>query len=51
MVRALAEVAGYLTDELGILEYKDDKDERYNILFHADDVKIFKKDLLQRGNL
>jgi len=45
LVRVLAEVAGYLTDELGILEYKDDKDVRYNILFHADDVKIFKKDV------
>jgi len=45
LVRVLAEVAGYLTDELGILEYKDDKDIRYNILFHADDVKVFKKDV------
>jgi len=45
LVRVRAEVAGYLTDELGILEYKDDKDVRYNILFHTDDVKIFKKDV------
>merc|ERR1719431_1604289 len=45
LVRVLAEVAGYLTDESGILEYKDEKDNRYNILFHADDVKIFKKDV------
>jgi len=45
LVRVLAEVAGYLTDELGILEYKDEKDVKYNILFHSDDVKIFKKDV------
>ena len=45
LVRIKAEVAGYLTDELGILEYKDDKDVTHNILFHADDVKIYKKDL------
>jgi len=45
LVRVLAEVAGYLTDELGILEYKDEKDVKHNILFHADDVIIFKKDV------
>ena len=45
LVRVLAEVAGYLTDEMGILEYKDDKDVKHNILFHTDDVKIFKKDV------
>jgi len=45
LVRIKAEVAGYLTDELGILEYEDDKDVKHNILFHADDVKIYKKDL------
>jgi len=45
LVRVRAEVAGYLTDELGILEYKDEKDVKYNILFHSNDVKIFKKDV------
>jgi len=45
LVRVRAEVAGYLTDELGILEYKDEKDAKYNILFHSNDVKIFKKDV------
>ena len=45
MVRVLAEVAGYLTDNLGILEYKDDNKGKVNILFHTDDVKIFKKDI------
>jgi len=45
LVRVKAEVAGYLTDELGILEYKDEKDAKFNILFHSDDVKIFKKDV------
>jgi len=45
LVRILAEVAGYLTDDLGILEYKDEDRGKFNILFHADNVKIYKKDV------
>jgi len=45
MVRVLAEVAGYLTDNLGILECKDEDKGKLNILFHTDDVRIFKKDV------
>jgi len=45
LVRVLAEVAGYLTDDLGILEYKDEDRGKFNILFHADNVKIYKKDV------
>jgi len=45
LVRVLAEVAGYLTDDLGILEYKDEERGKFNILFHTDNVKIYKKDV------
>ena len=45
LVRVLGEVAGYLSDEFGILEYKDENNCKLNILFHTDDVKIFKKDV------
>ena len=49
LVRVKAEVAGYLNDNMGIVEYKDDKGVKVNILFHADDVKVFKKDLREYG--
>jgi hypothetical protein len=45
LVRVLAEVAGYLTDDLGILEFKDEERGKFNILFHTDNVKIYKKDV------
>ena len=61
LVRVRAEVAGYLTDNIGILEYEvklpsqaksyflryDFKEDnsKHNILFHADDVMIFKKEV------
>jgi len=45
LMRVKAEVAGYLTDNLGIIEYTDENNEKHNILFHADNVKIFKKDM------
>jgi len=38
-------VAGYLNDQMGIIEYKDDKDKKINIFFHTDDVRIFKKEV------
>lgn len=44
LVRVRAEVAGYLTDNIGILEYEEDN-SKHNILFHADDVMIFKKEV------
>jgi len=45
LMRVAAEVAGYLTDSIGILEYVDDHKDKHNILFHADDVRIYKKDV------
>jgi len=44
-VRVKGEVAGYLNDHMGIIEYKDEKDKKINIFFHTDDVKLFKKDI------
>ena len=45
LMRVRAEVAGYLTDNIGILEYVEESDKsKHNILFHAENVKIFKKD-------
>jgi len=45
LMRVKAEVAGYLSDNLGIIEYTDENKDKHNILFHADNVKIFKKDM------
>jgi len=45
LVRVKAEVAGYLSDNMGIAEHKDENDKKINIFFHTDDVKVFKKDL------
>jgi len=47
LVRVKAEVAGYLSDHIGILEYIDEDDKKLNIFFHTDDVKVFKKDIRQ----
>ena len=44
LMRVRGEVAGYLTDDIGIIEYNNDKKEKINILFHSSDVRIFKKD-------
>jgi len=49
MVRVKCEIAGYLNDNLGIAEHKDQNDKKINIFFHADDVKVFKKDLREYG--
>jgi len=45
LVRVKAEVAGYLSDHIGILEYIDEDDKKINIFFHTDDVKVFKKEV------
>ena len=45
LVRVKGEVAGYLTDNMGIIEHKDEKDKKINIFFHTDDVTIFKKNI------
>ena len=45
LVRVKGEVAGYLTDNMGIIEHKDEKDKKINIFFHTDDVIIFKKNI------
>jgi len=44
-VRVKGEVAGYLNDRMGIIEYKDDKGKKTNIFFHVDDCRIFKKEI------
>ena len=44
-VRVKGEVAGYLNDHMGIIEYKDEKEKKLNIFFHTDDVRIFKKEI------
>ena len=44
LVRVRAEVAGYLSDSVGILEYEEG-DKKHKILFHANDVKIFTKNV------
>jgi hypothetical protein len=49
LTRVKAEVAGYLNENLGILEYKDDRDHKVNIFFHTDDVKVYKKDIREYG--
>jgi len=48
LVRVKGEVAGYINDHIGIIEYKDDskekaQDKKANIFFHADDVLLFRK--------
>ena len=45
LVRVKGEVAGYLTENMGIIEHKDEKDKKINIFFHTDDVIIFKKNI------
>ena len=37
LVRVKGEVAGYLTDNMGIIEHKDENDKKINIFFHTDD--------------
>lgn len=45
LVRVKGEVAGYINENIGIIEYKDESDKKINIFFHAEDVKLFKKDI------
>jgi len=45
LVRVKGEVAGYLTDNMGIIEHKDENDKKINVFFHTDDVMIFKKNI------
>merc|ERR1712083_592397 len=45
LVRVKGEVAGYLTEKTGIIEYAEEGGRKINIVFHSDDVKIFKKDV------
>ena len=47
MVRVKGEVAGYLTENTGIIEHTESDGKKINIVFHSDDVKIFKKDVHQ----
>ena len=50
LVRVKCEVAGYLSDSLGVMEHKTEEGTKVNIFFHVEDVKIFKKDLRSYGN-
>merc|ERR1719445_674148 len=43
LVRVKCEIAGYLSDNMGIAEHKDENDKKINIFFHTDDVKVFKR--------
>ena len=45
LVRVKGEVVGYLTETTGIIEHTDEEGKKINIVFHSDDVKIFKKDV------
>merc|ERR1712112_494304 len=49
LVRVKCEVAGYLSDTLGVMEHKTAEGDKVNIFFHVDEVKIFKKDLRSYG--
>merc|ERR1711962_242838 len=49
LVRVKCEIAGYLSDTMGIAEHKDENDKKINIFFHTDDVKVFKKDIREYG--
>ena len=45
LVRVKCEVAGYLSDSLGVMEHRTVEGIKVNIFFHVEDVKIFKRDL------
>lgn len=45
LVRVKGELAGYLSENIGVVDYKDENDDTKHIFFHVDDVKLFKKDL------
>jgi len=45
LVRVKGEIAGYLNDNMGIVEYKDENDKKINIFFHTDDVRVFRKEV------
>merc|ERR1719233_2781481 len=49
LVRVKGEVAGYLTENTGIIEYIDEDGKKINIVFHSDNVYIFKKDVHRIG--
>merc|ERR1711994_574180 len=49
LVRVKGEVAGYLTDNMGIIEHKVEKDKKIDIFFHTDDVFILKKKIREYG--
>ena len=44
LVRVKGELAGYLNDNIGIVDY-DDGDKKHHIFFHIEDVKLYKKDV------
>lgn len=43
LVRVPAEVAGYISSKIGILEYTDEERRKKNIVFHEDSVLIYGK--------
>ena len=49
LIRVKCEIAGYLSDNMGIAEHKNENDKKINILCHTDDVRVFKKDIREYG--
>ena len=49
LVWVKCEVAGYLSDSLGVMEHRTEEGNKVTIFFHVEDVKIFKKDLMSYG--
>ena len=47
LMRVQGEVAGYVSDDIGIIKYNNNNNEEkeISILFHSSDVRIFKKSL------
>jgi len=45
LVRVKGELSGYLTDNIGIVDYEDENYKKHHVFFHVDDVKLFKKDM------
>ena len=49
LVRVKGEVVGYLSENTGIIEHTDENGKKIGIVFHSDDVKIYKKDVHRFG--
>ena len=45
LVRVKGEVAGWLTEHTGIVETRDSQGSKANVLFHTDEVRVFRRGL------